>query len=107
MSLTGTFSPAGKGTKSAPETKVSGLPFRPTSGFSVGRWLNVVSSLRAPLRQPIPDRYAAANRDTSSKPPRFIRHWRRFGDFQKPWFLAAFFGYFLSLVKESNSPKAK
>jgi len=49
----------------------------------------------------------AANRDTSSKPPRFIRHWRRFGDFQKPWFLAAFFGCFLSLVKESNSPKAK
>ena len=48
-----------------------------------------------------------ANRDTSSKPPRFIRHWRRFGDFQKPWFLAAFFGCFLSLVKESNSPKAK
>ena len=30
MSLTGTFSPAGKGTKSAPETKVSGLPLRST-----------------------------------------------------------------------------
>ena len=39
--------------------------------------LNVVSSLRAPSCQPISDRYAAANRDTSSKPPRFIRHWRR------------------------------
>ena len=60
-----------------------------------------------PSCQPIPVHFVAANRDTSSKPPRFIRHWRRFGDFQKPWFLAAFFGYFLSLVKESNSPKAK
>ena len=30
MSLTGTISPAGKGTKSAPETKVSGLPLRST-----------------------------------------------------------------------------
>ena len=60
-----------------------------------------------PSCQPIPVHFVAANRDTSSKPPRFIRHWRRFGDFQKPWFLAAFFGYFLSLVKESDSPKAK
>ena len=60
-----------------------------------------------PSCQPIPVHFVAANRDTSSKPPRFIRHWRRFGDFQKPWFLAAFFGCFLSLVKESNSPKAK
>ena len=42
--------------------------------------LRIVSAT-APLRQPIPDHYAAANRDTSSKPPRFIRHWRRFGDF--------------------------
>ena len=25
---------------------------------------------------------------------------------KKPWFLAAFFGYFLSLVKESNPPEA-
>lgn len=58
-----------------------------------------------PSCQPIPVHFVAANRDTSSKPPRFIRHWRRFGDFQKPWFLAAFFGYFLSLVKESNPPE--
>ena len=26
---------------------------------------------------------------------------------KKPWFLAAFFGYFLSLVKESNPPEAR
>ena len=30
---------------------------------------------------------------------------QRFVAFQKPWFLAAFFGYFLSLVKESNPPE--
>ena len=32
--------------------------------------------------QPIPGHFMTANRDTSSKPPRFIRRWRRFGDFQ-------------------------
>jgi len=57
---------------------------------------------------PAREKYPKARQNQgSSKPPRFIRHWRRFGDFEKPWFLAAFFGYFLSLVKESNSPKAK
>ena len=56
--------------------------------------LNVVSSLRAPSCQPISDRYAAANRDTSSKPPRFIRHWRRFVDFQKPSVSGALLGTF-------------
>lgn len=30
-----------------------------------------------PSCQPIPVHFVAANRDTSSKPPRFIRHWRR------------------------------
>ena len=56
--------------------------------------LNVVSSLRAPSCQPISDRYAAANRDTSSKPPRFIHHWRRFVDFQKPSVSGALLGTF-------------
>ncbi len=35
-----------------------------------------------PSCQPIPGHFVTANRDTSSKPPRFIRRWRRFGDFQ-------------------------
>ena len=33
-----------------------------------------------PSCQPIPGHFVTANRDTSSKPPRFIRRWRRFGD---------------------------
>ena len=36
-----------------------------------------------PLCQPIPGHFMAANRGTASKPPRFIRHWQRFGAFPR------------------------
>ena len=47
-----------------------------------------------PSCQPIPDHFVAANRDTSSKPPRFIRHRRRFGDFQETLVSCALLGTF-------------
>ena len=58
-----------------------------------------------PSCQPIPGHFVTANRETSSKPPRFIRHRRRFGDFQNLGF-GGVFAYFLPLLAKSMSPKA-
>ena len=64
-----------------------------------------------PSCQPIPVHFVAANRDTSSKPPRFIRRWRRFGDFQNLGFGGVFCILFAAAgkkyVAEGTSPVTK
>ena len=53
-----------------------------------------------PSCQPIPGHFVTANRDTSSKPPRFIRRWRRFGDFQDLGFGGVFCILFAAVGKK-------
>ena len=63
------------------ETELSGL-CDDDNGGCICPAISMAAYTVAALRFPSPG--GAANRAASSKPPRFIRRWRRFGDFPRP-----------------------